>query len=281
MHLRALWELPHQNAVPPPVTTSDIEHFNRRFKSEDDVRVSVTTSLDANEVNIVGARARVNALKASLSGPYSITSNHIKRISEDFLLIMFRAVAHFGLTRWAPDILSRDPDSMYNLLHEHIALATFEQVSASYGYTHVGNNLAHVRDFALMRKLYRSFVYSHMVNIAKLEAKQPGKVAMLNDMGNVWKRRQEVCLLLLYPHFLLMIIVQSLQEVVLNISKTRASMSMCLHWLKKTRHIPTTSLHRLLGVTQPLESQFTTSSRRMVVRRKSQTFSEPLMCSVA
>ena len=105
---------------------------------------------------------------------------------------MFRSVSHFGLERWAPDIMSSDPDSMYNLLHEHIALIKFEQVASTFGYSHLGINLQLVQNFVLLRKLYRNFVFSHMCKLAKLEAKSPGSIAKGNEMTNVWKRRKEV-----------------------------------------------------------------------------------------
>ena len=51
---------------------------------------------------------------------------------------------------WAPDVLSQDPNSMYNLLHEHIALMTFEQVAAGFGYSHLGIDLSLIHNFILM-----------------------------------------------------------------------------------------------------------------------------------
>jgi len=81
---------------------------------------------------------------------------------------------------------------MYNLLHEHIALVTFEQVAAGFGYSHLGIDLSLIHHFILMRKLYRNFVYSYMHGIAKSENKTPGSVAKLKTMTNVWKRRKEV-----------------------------------------------------------------------------------------
>ena len=105
---------------------------------------------------------------------------------------MFRSVSHFGLERWAPDIISSDPDSMYNLLHKHIALITFEQVASAFGYSHLGINLQLIKNFVLLPKLYRSFVFSHMYKLAKLEAKSPGSIAKGNEMTNVWKCHKEV-----------------------------------------------------------------------------------------
>lgn len=133
-----------------------------------------------------------NLLESLPEGGRSMTANNIRRIPEAGLLTMFRTVASFGLVRWAPDILGGDPDSMYNLLHEHIALITFEQVAAAFGYSHVGINLSLITNFSLMRKFYRNFVFSHMYKIAKLEAKTPGGVIKGNEMTNIWKRRNEV-----------------------------------------------------------------------------------------
>ncbi|EDR02689.1 uncharacterized protein LACBIDRAFT_332196 [Laccaria bicolor S238N-H82] len=82
---------------------------------------------------------------------------------------MFRTISFFGLACWAPDVLSQDPNSMYNLLHEHIALVTFEQVAAGFGYSHLGIDLSLICNFTLMRKLYCNFVYSYMHGIAKSE----------------------------------------------------------------------------------------------------------------
>ncbi|KAF9456556.1 hypothetical protein BDZ94DRAFT_1326898 [Collybia nuda] len=101
LHIRVLWRLSNQNAIPPKVT---------------------------------------NDVKA----PFA------------------RTVAILGLEHWAPDILSTDPDSSYNLLHEHIALTTFEQVSGAFAYSHMGINLSFIHDFSLLRKFYRSFVYAYI-----------------------------------------------------------------------------------------------------------------------
>ena len=193
MHLRVLWQLPHQNAIPPTVTQDDRLRFSDRFSSAAAIRTSVHASLDANASNINDTQARVRRLLASLPEDHSSTANHIRRIPEGHILLMFRSVSYFGLARWAPDITSGDPDSMYNLLHEHIALITFEQVAIAFGYAHLGINLQLVQDFVLLRKLYRSFVFSHMYKLAKLEAKSPGSIAKGNEMTNVWKRRKEVC----------------------------------------------------------------------------------------
>ncbi|EDR04503.1 uncharacterized protein LACBIDRAFT_330689 [Laccaria bicolor S238N-H82] len=169
VHCQALWQLLSQNSVPPKVTLVDRAHYNSRFSSESAIKSSVHASLDANSVDINQAQSRVQQLLDSLTDLNSTTANHIQRIDESFLCLMFRTISFFGLARWAPDVLSQDPNSMYNLLHEHIALVTFEQVAAGFGYSHLGIDLSLIRNSVLMRKLYCNFVYSYMHGIAKSE----------------------------------------------------------------------------------------------------------------
>ena len=162
-----------------------------RFFSERQVKSSITASLDQNSGLIHNSRTLVEEFLKSLPDG-GIISNNIKHMSQSNLQLMFRTVAILILEQWAPDVLSCDPDSMYNLLHEHIALIMFEQVSSAFGYSHMGLDLSLLHDFPLMRKLYRSFVFNYMYNIAKVEAKKPGSVAKGKLMTNVWKRRDEV-----------------------------------------------------------------------------------------
>lgn len=152
LHLHVLWCLPHQSTVPPKVTPEDKVPFTQCYSSEAQLQNSVTSSLDDNSGRIQDAKAKVAELVSSLKD--GMIAANIRRIQECHLLLIFRTVACLGLAKWAPDVLSGDPESMYNLLHEHIALKTFEQVSTAYGYSHMGANLSCVHDFALMRKLY-------------------------------------------------------------------------------------------------------------------------------
>lgn len=155
------------------------------------MKSTVTLNLEQSSAYINDARTRMRDLLNSLPEA-SLISKNIKRIGEPHLLFMFRMVACFGLQHWAPDILSDDPESMYNLLHEYIALTTFEQVAGHFGYIFTGINLSYIHDFSLMRRLYRNFVFSYMRGLAKLEVKTPGGVAKNKILGNITKRRKEV-----------------------------------------------------------------------------------------
>lgn len=156
------------------------------------MKISVKKSLDQHATNIDNARVKARQLLDSLGPRNSRISNDIRRIGEPHLCVIFQAVANLGLDRWAPDVFSSDADSMYNLLHEYIALQTFMQVSTALGYTHMANNLSYLQSPSLLRKLYRSFVFSHFFRIAKMAEKGPGTVEQKMEKGNVWKRRKTV-----------------------------------------------------------------------------------------
>ncbi|KDR65036.1 hypothetical protein GALMADRAFT_149045 [Galerina marginata CBS 339.88] len=187
IHVRALWCLPHQNAIPPKVSEGDIAFFANQFANESDIKTSVHSSLRRNVNNIRAVKDRITRLKASFSDS-SLISVNISRIKEPLLEYMFEAVALAGLSRWSPDVLSQDPESMYNLLHEHVALATFMKVVKSGGYDFMAADYTLGQDFMVVRQLYRSFVFSYFKNMVRKEAKKPGAVIASRERDVVVKR---------------------------------------------------------------------------------------------
>ncbi|KAG6912332.1 hypothetical protein DXG01_015332, partial [Tephrocybe rancida] len=139
-HLRFMWELPTQDDAPPAITEADKEPFERRFRTVSHIQSSVQASMDEHSGAVHDAPARLAKIMQSLPDGSTNASN-IERIPEGYRLIILRAVAVLGLTRWAPDVLSKDPESKYNILHEDLALRTFQRVAAGQGYSHMGINL--------------------------------------------------------------------------------------------------------------------------------------------
>ncbi|KAF8240570.1 hypothetical protein L208DRAFT_1232215, partial [Tricholoma matsutake] len=117
LHLHVLGCLPHQSTVPPKVAAEDKVPFNQHYLSEAQLQNSVTSSLDDNSGRIQDAKAKVVELSSLSDG---MIAANIRHIQECHLLLIFRTVACLVLAKWAPDVLSGDPKSMYNLLHEHI-----------------------------------------------------------------------------------------------------------------------------------------------------------------
>ncbi len=183
--------IPGQSDFPPEITPQMQNLYKERFTTEAEIKCSVHESLARNSERITNARVQYDRLQSELKSD-SIISNSIRNIGEANLLLMFRVVAIAGLAQWAPDVLSGNPESMYNLLHEHIAITTFEQITTAYGYSHTGQDMSLVQDFALLRKIYRNFVFSYMKSRARLEVRIPGSAVSDAVKTNIYKRRRDV-----------------------------------------------------------------------------------------
>lgn len=179
-----------QTAIPPLVSQAEIDAFNGRYTDENEIDVGITSAFNkfANYIN--AASAQVSTLKKKFSEG-SRSSENMSRIQEDHLLLMFEGVAALGLRRWAPDVVG-DANSMYNLVHERIAIFTFRQVSMLFGYNFMSNNIAMAQKPTLMTSLYRNFVFHYIRTLVKKEARHAGRVERDSKMKSAYDRRESV-----------------------------------------------------------------------------------------
>ncbi|KAG6913893.1 hypothetical protein DXG01_003672 [Tephrocybe rancida] len=184
-NVRSTKELPTQDDAPPAITEADKEPFEQCFRTASHIRSSVQASMDEHSGAVHDAPAWLAKIMRSLPDGSTNASN-IERIPEGYRLIILRAVAVLGLSRWAPDVLSKDPESKYNILHEDLALRTFQRVAAGQGYSHMGINLGIVHNEQLI------YMFSYMYACAKAEAKSPGAAVRANRLSTVFKRRQDL-----------------------------------------------------------------------------------------
>lgn len=185
--------LPSQNQLPPGLDAEKISGYQQRFSNASSIATSVRGILRNNATAIDAVLAKVTEFRNELPDETSSTiSGNIRRIPEDHLLYMHCAVATLGLSRWNPDVMSTDPNSMYNILHEQLAIQTFQHIVISHGYAHFGINHEKMK-MSLLKQLYRSFVYGRMRDLVKRELKSPGSVQRDTVATNMYKRRSDVC----------------------------------------------------------------------------------------
>ncbi|KAJ7726299.1 hypothetical protein B0H14DRAFT_2641158 [Mycena olivaceomarginata] len=92
----------------------------------------------------------------------SQTAMDAARIGEHHLRTMFGALANAGLPSFTPDVFG-NPESLYNIAHELVALHSFRIVATNYGYSvPYAVNLAIAKDDHLIQRFYRSFIYGYM-----------------------------------------------------------------------------------------------------------------------
>jgi hypothetical protein len=196
-HIRVLWQLFTQNDVPPPVAGTLIDNFQKRFESSDDVQTQVVDLISKVAPASVAALAAVTAVQSSMHMGTSQIAKDTKCIDQDHLLAMFTTSnLNAGLSRWAPDVLGA-VESMYNALHEQLALSTFKNVAASFGYMFMNIDLLFLQNHTFLVKLYQNFVFGYMAEKACKDGKAPGHVAKDNDMVNVYRHQNHVRVFLL------------------------------------------------------------------------------------
>ena len=183
------------------MSADDFKAYNERFNSEADVRATVKACLDHNAEQIRGSDAHYQLLRDKVTEADGRIARNIGCTAEACLRLLYQTVATAGLSRWAPEVITGGADSMYNLLHEHIALLTFQQICDASGYDHIGATHKWYSDPGLMKKLYRSFVFSYMRGKARAERKNPGTAVQNVELNNITKRRQEVSYFC-YCHYL-------------------------------------------------------------------------------
>jgi hypothetical protein len=105
---------------------------------------------------------------------------------------MHSMVVTLGLSSWNPDIMSTNPNSMYNILHEQLAIQTFQHIVISHGYAYFGINHGKMK-LSLLKRLYHSFVYGRMRDLVKHDLKSPGGIQQDTIAMNMYKRHNDVC----------------------------------------------------------------------------------------
>jgi hypothetical protein len=104
------------------------------------------------------------------------------------LLRIFSAVHLAGLTKFLPDVLGA-PDSMYNQVHQMVAVQTFMATAAGFGYAHMNIDLSKAQNIDLIDQFYENFVFSYLADLLRAEMKKPGALNKSISDGNIYRRR--------------------------------------------------------------------------------------------
>ncbi|KAJ7073119.1 hypothetical protein C8F01DRAFT_1362311 [Mycena amicta] len=170
--------------VLPLPTPADVAEFETRFGSSDSWRRKLA-SLQYSDAR---GMDKVNELRGAdrlrLGKPGTIAAA-ISRVNDQHLNAIFSAILEAGLARFLPDLLG-SPDSLYNSVHEDLAIESFQRVASRRAYP---VDTTHVRDVALLRRLYRHFFFYHMYEKVKSDLREPGAVERRIEMTNTYKRR--------------------------------------------------------------------------------------------
>ncbi|KAJ3796507.1 hypothetical protein GGU11DRAFT_133361 [Lentinula aff. detonsa] len=192
LHIRMLWNLLSQNTLPVPVSPVDISNFNQRFTSANNRANDIEKLIQGVTSSSNAIAASVQAVKHNAFLGRGIIAKQVGRIEDSFLEKIFSAITALGLDRWAPDVTGGHPDSVYNLVHEQVAISTFKMLLASFVYRFMNADMTVGNDNALCVRIYRQFVFGHIGRKVKEELRKPGSVEQRNERTNTYKRRSRL-----------------------------------------------------------------------------------------
>lgn len=182
-----------QEVVPSRLSTADLAPFEERYKSADDVTAQLSDIVDKAipATDAVLKQVKEVLRSAKISG--STIAHEAHRLGAQHLLTIFNAIANAGLHVFAPDVFG-NAESMYNLVHEHLAIHTFRAVATAFGYLTVTPiTMSLLDDYNLLRSFYRSYTYGYMRDQARKEDQTPGRVVREIKNNNANRRHKDVC----------------------------------------------------------------------------------------
>ncbi|KAJ7438037.1 hypothetical protein B0H11DRAFT_2254973 [Mycena galericulata] len=191
LHIRITIGVLSHTAV-PTLAASDMAAFEKRYASEDDLRAQLDNIIDHAIPPTDAAYARISEYLKTITASNSQNSRDAARLGQNHLRVIFNGIANAGLTAFAPDILGNE-ESMYNLIHEHLAIHTFCTLATAHAYVDFGVKLPLLKEYHLLRSFYRSFVYGLFRKQVRQEAQTPGRVEVLSTKNNVYRRRIDLC----------------------------------------------------------------------------------------
>ncbi|KAJ7085957.1 hypothetical protein C8R44DRAFT_893803 [Mycena epipterygia] len=181
-----------QSAVPRRLSDSEMAPFEARFSSANDVNAQVSHLISTAIPPSTNVYKKVSAFLSSAQAMDSQIARDAKRIGDHHLLVIFNAIANAGLHAFAPDVFG-NVESMYNLLHEHLAIHTFRSVASAWAYSSLCPVTTRLlNDYNLLRSFYRSFVYGYLRELARKEDLVPGRVVQSIANNNTYRRREEL-----------------------------------------------------------------------------------------
>ncbi|KAJ7205122.1 hypothetical protein B0H12DRAFT_1035122, partial [Mycena haematopus] len=174
LHLRISMRLLSQSEVPKHLTVAEMALFEKRFSSSDDIEAQLSVIISKAIPPSSSQYTQISSTLRSIRTGSSQTAKDASRIGDHHLRVIFNAIATAGLREFTPDVLG-NPETMYNLIHEHLALHTFCTIASAWAYSSTYKiDMALLQDYNLLRSLYRSFIYGYLREKTGQEDRNPG-----------------------------------------------------------------------------------------------------------
>ncbi|KIK69736.1 hypothetical protein GYMLUDRAFT_236218 [Collybiopsis luxurians FD-317 M1] len=196
LHIRILWNLLCSSSVPKAVSTAQIKAFNEKFADvpQSDIQDRVEEALKASQTAVHQILDAVDTVRREAAlGSSGSFAKEVSRMETTWLERIFSSVAAVGLDKWEPDLLG-GPESVYNTVHEHVALSTYQALLAGLAYVKIApKDLVLRGKMDKCRSIYRKYVFGYQAGKFRLEMKKQGGVQQQANQANTYKRHTRLC----------------------------------------------------------------------------------------
>ncbi|KAJ7855445.1 hypothetical protein B0H14DRAFT_2353195, partial [Mycena olivaceomarginata] len=184
LHSRILMGLLSQSAVPIRLPADLMNQFEQRFSSPGDLDAQLNGILASAIPPTNSVYEQVAAFLHTTRAMNSQTASDAARVGDHHLRSMYNAVANVGLHVFAPDVFG-NPESLYNLAHEHVAIHSFRTIASLFAYSSIYCvDLSLIKDDHFLRRFYRSFIYGRMKDLASKEERRPGRALRIAQIAD-------------------------------------------------------------------------------------------------
>lgn len=193
-----LWGLFGALDLPKPVDAADITAWSEKHLAVADphkkkanakaMRKFINAEMEAHTSASKDTLKAVAEIKARAMLGHSQIEKAIARIDDNAFACLLESIGRLGLTKFAPNFASNDRNSDYNMVHERIALATFNTMAYSNAYPpEQVRYQAYFQDKKLLQKLYREYVFDYIG--PKASAQERGEAESLQESTEIARAR--------------------------------------------------------------------------------------------
>ncbi|KNZ59055.1 hypothetical protein VP01_1808g2 [Puccinia sorghi] len=129
VHIKVLWGLIKQRAVPQSPPPEQVASFYQRFSSSDEIQSAIARGPNMIPMETIQTLKQAKEQRSKLG-------KHMMHLSDFNIRYVQTSMSQLGLWCWMPN-LDEQPDSLYNEAHRICAIKTFRQLTSAGAYKYM------------------------------------------------------------------------------------------------------------------------------------------------
>ncbi|KNZ53345.1 hypothetical protein VP01_326g8 [Puccinia sorghi] len=184
VHIKILWGLLMQDAVPKVPDLGTLQEFHQQFSNTKQVKQAAQQTQSPSLINTnedqLFPKAQAESIKFGRQLIHLCFSNI--RYTEGLMVCL-------GLRVWCPN-LDEDSASLYNAAHRIAALTCFQDLVPACAYDHMNIDPSQANNMALLIQAYDHYVHWVVFSKYQKKLKQTGKLAEEAEIKKISQNRE-------------------------------------------------------------------------------------------